>query len=105
MSADNWAICPRCVYRKDRKDREARRLHDEATAAYGTVPIAEWKRLEALAVEACAPITERTFREDYEIGGAEDGEVTVSYQGGCSVCKLSLSFQHDAPVLGIEDPA
>lgn len=36
-----------------------------------------------------------TFREDYEIYGAEDGTVMVSYGGSCTTCHLTLDFKHE----------
>jgi len=36
-----------------------------------------------------------TFREDYEIYGAEDGTVMVSYHGQCGECKTKLEFKHE----------
>lgn len=40
-----------------------------------------------------APIeTHRTFREDYEIHGAETGNVRAVYGGRCTSCDLHTSF-------------
>lgn len=38
-----------------------------------------------------------TFREDYGIGGAEDGELHIDYSGECSECGLSLTFSRVVP--------
>lgn len=95
MSADNWARCPRCVAR-DAADIEVRSA--AVDKAYGSVSVAEFDEMrEALAASRTHHDeynSFRTFREDYEIYGAEEGEVTVSYRGGCSTCGLRLEFEH-----------
>lgn len=94
MSADSWAICPRCLSRAT-TERETR--FQAAVDAYGKVPPDEYERLRA---EAQVPINEenfRTFREDYEFYGASGGTVTASYSGHCSVCSLNLDFKHEHP--------
>lgn len=35
-----------------------------------------------------------TFREDYEIWGAENGTVIVHYSGHCTECKAGIDFEH-----------
>lgn len=64
MSADNYAVCPRC----STTNRQS-----------GPYP------------------TEPTFREDYEIYGAETGELIIHYRGRCTVCGLSTEV-NDAQV-------
>lgn len=94
MSADNWAICPRCL---DRELAAARAKQVEADAAYGTATQDEY---EALLLEARKPIDPekfRTFREDYEFYGASDGVVTADYGGACSVCHLSVELKATQP--------
>lgn len=93
MSASNWAICPRCKAREEARIVE---LQKRADKAYGKVPVDEF---DALRRAAETPIDEdalATFREDYEIYGAEDGQLIVSYGGGCENCGLKHSFRHDA---------
>ena len=60
MSADNWAICPRCLKR---------------------------------APEGADKWEYQTFREDYEIWGAEEGFIEVNYSGTCRACGLHLDFE------------
>jgi hypothetical protein len=99
VSADNWAICPRCVARA-RAEHEAR--FQAAVDAYGTVPAEEYERLRA---EAQRPFDEgdfQTFREDYEIYGAAEGTVVVSYSGHCSVCALGLDFKYERSLYPLE---
>lgn len=64
MSADHYAICPRCV--------------DEARKTIGLLYICEEDY--------------RTFREDYEFWGADSGTVNVHYRGECDKCGLACKF-------------
>lgn len=91
MSAANWAKCPCCQKALDGTvDTLTRRLADE----YGKVSAAEYTELQNRLAEAVvkARVGSETFREDYEIYGAENGEVTVSYSGSCSTCGAHLAF-------------
>lgn len=94
MSADNWAICPRCQ-RDHAKTIEA--AQEKARAAYGTLPVEEYERLAVEAQVIAKSEVERTFREDYEIYGAEDGTIIVSYSGHCQNCNLGLDFKDERP--------
>ena len=94
MSADNWAVCPRCV--KQARAAEAKALA-KVMATYGKVPVEEFDRARA-DIPDLDPEKFRTFREDYEIYGAEDGTVKVSYSGGCDTCGLSLNFSDEHPL-------
>lgn len=72
------------------------------------VSIEEFDRLRAKAQDL-ALITEsdadryRTFREDYEITGAETGVVLVGYSGRCDKCGLAWSFEHSQVLPVSED--
>lgn len=90
MSADNWAVCPRC---KKQHETAITQADTAAAAAYGSVPVAEFDALRAAADAMRNQYPDKLFREDYEIGGAEDGVVKVSYAGSCKKCTLSLSFE------------
>ena len=95
MSADNWAQCPRCA---DRRLIAIRDLLAKAEQSYGNVPVTEFDQMRKAAADLeCEPI-EPTFREDYEIFGAEVGEVVVSYSGSCTRCGLALKFDHFHPL-------
>ena len=99
MSASNWAICPRCLRRAKKAWAEN---HQRIMDQYGRVPVDEFDALR----DAEGSVDEesfRTFREDYEIYGAEDGTVTVSYSGGCSVCGLHLDFGNEYPIPGADE--
>lgn len=101
MSADNWAHCPRCT-RRGTERLEARET--AVQALYGTVPVNEFDnaRRELQAEKDKFARRDPTFREDYEIYGAETGVVTVSYSGSCRECGLQLEFCEDHQIEGIE---
>jgi hypothetical protein len=101
VSADNWAICPRCKAHRKVRAAEA---HAAAHEAYGLVPISEFEALREKAQELTKlveadTVANRTLREDYEFFGAEDGTVTASYRCSCTVCGLSSKFEysHELP--------
>jgi len=93
MSADNWAVCPRC---RDlaKVERDAR--FQAAVDAYGKVTPEEYERLRDKALE---PFDGEfaTFREDYEFYGANEGTITASYSGHCSTCGLDAQFSYEFP--------
>lgn len=83
---------------------ERRRLRLEArerevAAMYGVASVEEFDAaradLELAKREGIREEHDETFREDYEIYGAQTGTVKVRYKGGCEVCGLSLSFEHE----------
>lgn len=101
MSADNYAMCPRCRGHRQAKAEAAR---DRVTEAYGVVDLDEFDRLRAEADRLDEQIDrpglkngDETFREDYSIG-IRDDELVIRYRGGCPACGLSLSFDHSQPV-------
>ena len=95
MSADNWAQCPRCAANRQAAVRD---LVAKVAQAYGVLPVTEFDRLRESAVDLECESLEPTFREDYEINGAETGEVVVSYRGSCARCGLSLKFRDTHPL-------
>ena len=100
MGADNWATCPRCVKRHEKDVRDG---DEKIKAAYGTVSVDEWMRMRGNHEQMVEDGVDRTFREDYDVAGVEDGEVEVDYRGRCHVCDLSVSFHDTHPVEGIEE--
>jgi hypothetical protein len=92
MSADNWATCPRCLHAAETASANER---EAVNAMYGTVPIAEFDRRRAELTDI-DPEQYRTFREDYEIYGAESGTVVVDYRGGCAACGASARIEHSS---------
>lgn len=90
MSADSWSICPRCL-------KIAQQAHEgttaKAEAMYGKVSIEDFEKIRAAAKKNIEPEDYRTFREDYEFYGAEQGEVVADYHGECANCHLELTFR------------
>ena len=101
MSADNWAICPKCY-------KEAKKLDEEyaksVTEKYGKIPLEEFQKLNAEYQHLKTPHVTKlkeTFREDYEMGVGfyENGsygrdKFNVSYKGACEVCNFTVTFKH-----------
>ena len=75
MSADNWAVCPKC---KIRIDKERDELIQKVSSAYVEYP--------------------RELREDYEQGIDEDGEYGVNYRGRCKHEGCGFVFKYDFSV-------
>ena len=97
MSADNWAVCPRC---KKREMNAIAELDRKVEAMYGQLSIDDFlvMRQEAQTRREALPMRIATFREDYEIYGAEDGAVEVHYSGSCKDCGLKLKFTDYRPL-------
>ena len=91
MSADNWTQCPRCL---KRRGMEAENKAVQVDAAYGNVPVGEFDKLRSELADLRSYPIDNTFREDYEILGAEDGTVEVRYSGSCGTCNLRTEFKH-----------
>ena len=92
MSASNWRQCPRCL-EAARQLRAS--LAEQAAAAYGRVPAAEYERLRLAAAEE--PEVGDHFREDYTIG-VYQGKFSVSYRGLCQDCALEFRYRHEETV-------
>jgi hypothetical protein len=83
MSADNWAVCPRCLHQA-KVDLEA--LKAEAREKYGKVTIS------TVLAEEVDEENYRMFREDYEFYGVETGTLEISYRGECTKCGLKHEY-------------
>mgnify|MGYP001563408306 CR=1 FL=1 len=90
MSADNWAICPKC---KHEAEKELAVLAQQVAEGYGVLPIDEFDTLRTKLAGGIDEESLRTYREDYEFYGAEDGVITASYSGHCDKCKVGLDFE------------
>jgi hypothetical protein len=44
-----------------------------------------------------------TFREDYQIYGADEGTVHVGYSGSCEKCGLRIDFDHEHEIPGVNE--
>jgi hypothetical protein len=95
MSADNWAVCPRC---KIKRDSEIQAEMNRVAASYGNVPVEEFDAARSLLADKINTIPDRTFREDYEFYGVEDGTLHISYSGNCGVCGLTFTHQSEHPL-------
>lgn len=97
MSADNWAVCPRC---KKNEMNAISALDREVEMSYGEIPIDDFLVLRNKAIDRRKALPDRvaTFREDYEIYGAEDGAINISYSGSCKDCGLKLKFNDYRPM-------
>ncbi len=95
MSANNWAICPRCLRRAQQGVPAA------IKESYGQVPLEKFMA-DVAAVKPVSPEDFRTFREDYEIY-IRDGKVVVSYSGHCQTCGLGLNFTERKPIPEVND--
>ena len=87
MSADNWAVCPRCLA----KAVKAHMLLTGEIKGNETMS-PDVKRLALSAIPDVDPEDYRTWREDYEFSGVTTGWITASYSGSCTECGLSADF-------------
>lgn len=101
MSADAWQVCPQC---SNGLHKEIEDVRTDMTESYGKVTADEFlylieklAKLERDAEKAGDDFRQHTFREDYEIYGAETGTLTVSYHGQCTECGLKLSVKETYP--------
>lgn len=90
MSADRWAICPKCK-RDAEKQRDDKKL--KAGKSYGKVTPGEY--LAALAESEKPTELGETFREDYWLGVNEDGFFSIDYSGSCGTCGLDHKFKYE----------
>lgn len=95
MSADNWAICPHCL---KKAEADLAELFLKVAESYGQIPLPEFDALRQRADQGIDTAALRTFREDYEFYGAEDGIVIASYKGRCHVCGAHVEFKHEVPI-------
>lgn len=92
MGADNWTTCSNCA---EVKASELQAATKALRDSYGKVPLNEFDAArERLHEKFFATPPDSTWREDYEIFGANEGTVQVNYKGGCTKCKHSCEFQH-----------
>lgn len=106
MSADNWTTCHGCDLAAQQEVEKQRSIIADK---YGTVKYAEYERVRSEAEKNIEWILRQsrgeTFREDYEIHGADEGTVHVSYSGKCTECGYGISFETEHPIGGKEREA
>lgn len=91
MSADNWAVCPRCRL----KAGEERQAYDEKLAkAYGSVSPDEYLNLvsQGKNIPTVESFNRRMLREDYDLG-IRGNEFYVSYYGACQDCDFEYGYE------------
>jgi hypothetical protein len=113
MSANNWAICPRCAKRDmEIADQEVRLTERARDEAYGHVPRDKFMALVQAASEARSLRQIKidnphrpglqTLREDWEIGILPGtSELFINYHGRCDECDLDIRFHHTESVDGV----
>lgn len=99
MSADGWAVCPRCLKRARVKYQEGL----DGVAALLAKLTEEERKIVNPSVKAVNSEDYRTFREDYEFYVNDDGEVEVSYSGHCQVCELGIDFEDKRQIEGVSE--
>lgn len=94
MSANNWALCPKCESIRKINQPE-RKL--ELNRKYGKISSEEYLRLiEDGKMEEEGEL-EETLREDYELGISKRW-FHVGYYACCKVCGFTYEFKVDKPV-------
>lgn len=90
MSADNWAICPKC---NQKQLKEQIDLAIKVQANYGILPVEDWLELKS---QLDNPMKlDFTLREDYHIGvDGQTGKFFVTYKAGCRVCGFVYEYKH-----------
>jgi hypothetical protein len=87
VSADNWAICPKCLAKAVAEKEAARKRADDA---YGKLPAVEWRKLADEAAREIGPNT--SLREDYWFSMGEGGQFEAKYRGDCQDCDFVFEF-------------
>lgn len=106
MSADNWAVCPKCHAEARAKRAAAAEL---ASTAYGVKPVEEFDRLRAIASAPLDTEKLRTLREDYDIGVYGDDEeatqasLVISYEGSCKTCGFHVAHHYSGRVFPVAE--
>lgn len=92
MSADNWAICPKCEKMNNKKRQS---LASQIKESYGQ--LSENEDLEMVEKFKTPTMLEETLREDYKIG-IWNNEFCTSYFASCDKCGFEHSFNHKAKI-------
>ena len=89
MSADNWAICPKC---KKFELQHKKQLKKDAKKLYGKISSKDYLQLFKEIPDKIACL--ETLRENYEMGVDIHGEFYISYDCFCDKCGFTHSFSH-----------
>lgn len=90
MSADNWAICPKCKKKAEEETTESTR---EARAAYGAKGEQEYRALLQRSQEPVA--IQATLSEYFDIGIDRQGRFSINYSAGCETCGFKYDYRHE----------
>ena len=97
MSADNWAVCPKC--KKDEAEK-LKRMSVELNEAYGNVPPSRYDEMsKALANYRNKTENSLTLREDYSQGIDIEGVYSVEYGGTCEKCGFTFSYKYEKKLI------
>lgn len=98
MSADNWAVCPKCL-KKANDDLEKAR--EKLNKAYGIVPSIEYLKMfqeTERSIESVSSYAMKAeLREEYEIG-IDENNFYVSYSASCQECGFKYSYQTEEKI-------
>jgi len=94
MSANNWAICPKC---KIKHEEDATKRLADAQEKYGKIPAEEF--IIILAEAKKVSILKESLREDYEIGVDKQGEFYVNYGCCCQTCRFIYEYRFNKKLL------
>ena len=94
MSADNWAVCPRCHASGASAPKPKPPIYGRASEEqYKAFLAGEYQGEIAKDAE-----DERKMREDYEIFVSEEGVLTVKYSCSCYECGFAFKFSHEEAI-------
>jgi hypothetical protein len=100
MGADSYDQCPKCL--KQAQAAQAAR-ETAVDAAYGQVSLSQFDLMRDEVDRERVKLEKfpQTWAQRYDIDGASEGLVTISYRGSCRVCNTSVEFDsiHEIPGL------
>jgi len=100
MSADYWAVCPRCLKRAHAKYQEG----IDAVAALLAKLTEQERKIVHPTVKEADPEDYRTFREDYEFYvNPATARVEVSFSGHCTECGFGIDFSDEREIPGMDE--
>jgi len=96
MSADGYAVCPRCLAAAEKKLAEQAEI---LANGYGTVSVDEYNEAVKAVNEGLGPEFEEgeytgTMREDYEFY-VRGNTLHVDYGAQCRVCNLTFNLNQE----------
>lgn len=95
MSADNWAVCPKCAETRRVALEDAKKTLEKS---YGKIPVDAYLQLREQTEKQLTELPPESLREDYSIG-IYCGEFSVNYTGRCQSCQYEYrySFEDKTP--------